>query len=82
MSMRCDICGKKSVTGRSQRHGRGVAGKRWKNRAQKTVKGFRPNLRLAVIEVGGVRKRVKICAKCLKRYKKDRKDASLSVASA
>ncbi len=33
MSYICDKCGKDIVTGRSQQHKRGVAGKRWKKRA-------------------------------------------------
>lgn len=69
MSMRCDICGKGRVIGRTQRHKRGVAGKRWLRRAQKTVKIFKPNLQYK--KIGD--KRMRICTKCLKKLKKEGK---------
>ncbi|PIU28546.1 50S ribosomal protein L28 [Candidatus Woesebacteria bacterium CG07_land_8_20_14_0_80_44_9] len=63
MSYRCENCGKETVVGRSQRHARGVAGKRWKKRAQKTPRTFKPNLQMFQGR--------KLCTKCIKRLKKD-----------
>jgi len=70
MSYVCEICGKKSSAGRSQQHKRGVAGKRWKKRAQATPRLFMPNLQKVSLLVGGEKKQMRICAKCLKRVKK------------
>lgn len=70
----CYHCGKTVLFGRSHTHHRGVAGGRWKKRAPKTRRVFRVNfIRLSIIE-NGVKKRVKLCSKCLKRVKKDIKD--------
>lgn len=74
MENSCYHCGKKALFGRSHTHHRGVAGGRWKKRAQKTRRIFRVNfVRTSIIE-NGVEKRVKLCSKCLKRIKKDIKD--------
>lgn len=57
--------------GRSHTHHRGVAGGRWKKRAQKTQRLFKPNLiRVKIIEDGNV-KSVKLASKVLKRIRKD-----------
>lgn len=69
--MECYHCGKGIMYGRSHTHHRGVAGGRWKKRAQKTQKLFRPNLQPVVILEQGKEQRVKLCMKCLKRVKKD-----------
>lgn len=69
MSYRCDICGKKPVVGRTSRHKRGVAGRRWAKRAQKTVKIFKPNLQYKTING----KKMRLCTKCLKKIKKEGK---------
>jgi ribosomal protein L28 len=69
--MECFHCGKGAVLGRSHTHGRGIAGGRWKKRAQKTARIFHPNLQPIHIIVKGVDKRVKLCTKCIKRVKKD-----------
>jgi ribosomal protein L28 len=70
MAYVCEICGKKSVVGRSQQHRRGVAGKRWRKRAQVTPRVFKPNLQKATLKIEGETKQMRICAKCLKRIKK------------
>lgn len=57
--------------GRSHTHHRGVAGGRWKKRAQKTQKIFKPNLQPIVVINQGKEQRVRLCMKCLKRVKKD-----------
>lgn len=61
MSYVCDNCMKKTVFGTSQSHGRGVAGKRWKKRAQETKRTFKPNIQNY--------KGYKLCTKCLKKIR-------------
>ncbi|MBW7960597.1 hypothetical protein B6D29_01280 [Microgenomates bacterium UTCPR1] len=74
MENACYHCGKTVLYGRSHTHHRGVAGGRWKKRAPKTRRIFRVNfVRLSIVEAGK-KKRVKLCANCLKRVKKDIKD--------
>jgi len=70
----CYHCGKGSIMGRSHTHHRGVAGGRWKKRAQKTARIFRPNLQKAEIIEKGKTITVKLCTKCIKRVKKDIRD--------
>lgn len=67
----CYHCGKGAVFGHSHTHHRGVAGGRWKKRAPKTRRLFRPNLQKVTIVENGMQKKVKLCTKCLKRIKKD-----------
>ena len=69
--MNCFHCGKGVMYGRSHTHHRGVAGGRWKKRAPKTQRLFKPNLQPVTIMEKGSFKRVKLCNKCLKRIKKD-----------
>ncbi|MDA1316859.1 MAG: hypothetical protein O3B87_02425 [bacterium] len=72
--MKCFHCEKGAILGRSHTHHRGVAGGRWKKRAPKTAKLFRPNLQPVKIMLNGIETRVKLCTKCLKRIKKDLTD--------
>lgn len=65
----CEICGKHKAIGRSQQHRRGVAGRRWKKRAQKTPRVFKPNLQKKTVVVTGDKKQMKICTKCIKRIR-------------
>lgn len=67
----CYYCGKSAQFGHSHTHRKGVAGGRWKKRAQKTRRIFRVNLHPVKIIENGRIKRVKLCSKCLKRIKKD-----------
>jgi ribosomal protein L28 len=69
MSYVCDICEKKTVFGVSQQHGRGVAGKRWKKRAQATKRTFKPNLQKVSITMGGETSQMLLCTKCIKRIR-------------
>lgn len=71
MAMQCMNCGKGIVVGNQQRHHRGVAGKRWKKRAQATTKIFKPNLQNATVLLDGKTVKVKVCTRCLKRFKKE-----------
>jgi large subunit ribosomal protein L28 len=72
--MECFHCKKKAVAGRSHTHHRGVAGGRWKKRAPKTQRLFKPNLHKVYIILQDKKQRVLLCSKCLKRVKKDTKD--------
>jgi ribosomal protein L28 len=65
--------------GRSHTHHRGVAGGRWKKRAQKTARIFKPNLQTVSIIEQGVRKQIRISTKALKRVKKDMADGKKPV---
>jgi len=70
MSLVCEICGKGKSEGNSQTHRRGVAGKRWRHRSQVTPRTFYANLQLKTFTIGGDRKQMRVCTKCLKRIKK------------
>lgn len=69
--MNCYHCEKGLLFGRSHTHHRGVAGGRWKKRAPKTQRIFKPNLQPIQIVVAGKTRRVQLCVRCLKRVKKD-----------
>lgn len=61
MSFSCQNCLKKTVSGSSQTHGRGIAGKRWKKRAQESKRTFAPNIQ----KHDGM----KLCTSCIKKLK-------------
>ena len=67
----CMICEKTSIWGRSHTHHRGVAGGRWKKRAQKTARLFKPNLQNVTVDLDGDHFKAKLCTKCIKRSKYD-----------
>ncbi len=67
----CFNCEKGSVRGRSHSHHRGVAGGRWKKRAPKTIRVFKPNLQNVTVSVSENQVSIKLCTKCIKRIKKD-----------
>lgn len=73
MAYVCDNCGKTIQVGRSGKHGRGVAGKRWKKRAPVTTKVFKTNVQKIGFLVDGKKVSRNLCAKCIKRFKKDDK---------
>ncbi|MFH1971606.1 MAG: L28 family ribosomal protein [Patescibacteria group bacterium] len=73
MSMICQNCGKIKVMGRSKTHKRGVAGKRWKKRAPVTPRLFNVNIQMATVVENGKKTQMKLCTKCIKRFKKDSK---------
>jgi len=70
MSRICQNCGKIKVVGRQKSHKRGVAGKRWKKRAQVTPRDFKINLQKATVVVDGKKVQMKLCTKCIKKFKK------------
>lgn len=67
MANKCEYCEKGVQIGRNIRHKRGVAGGRWKRKAQKTFRKWSPNLHsVRVIEKGKVVRR-RLCTKCMRR---------------
>ena len=69
MAFACEICNKKGSIGRSQTHRRGVAGRRWKKRAQETKRTFKPNLQKKTFVVAGDKVQMRVCTSCLKAVK-------------
>ena len=61
MSYVCDNCARGIQYGGTHAHRRGVAGGRWKKRAQRTRKVFKPNLHKWM--------GMKLCTKCLRKLK-------------
>lgn len=66
MARRCDICGKKRVIGKSGAH---KYGGKWAMRAQEKTRIWRPNLQNFTLDG----RKMKLCAKCIKRIKFDLK---------
>ena len=88
MALVCDNCGKGMVYGRQSTHHRGVAGKRWRKRAQRTLRTFKPNLQKIAVMVGGLpagrqgkKVQMKLCTNCIKLFKKEGKLASIRKTS-
>ncbi len=55
MSKKCEICGKKTVAGRSISHAHNVSLRTWK-----------PNLKRVRAVVNGANKRIWVCTRCLR----------------
>lgn len=73
MAFVCDNCGKGIVYGRQSSHGRGVAGKRWKKRAQVTLRTFKPNLQKIAVTINGKKIQMRLCADCISKFRKEGK---------
>lgn len=78
MAKKCDLTGKKTRTGGQRKHQRGSSGGGgvWANKAQRTLRKWRPNLRktrLINLTTGNI-ETLKIS---MKAYKKLRKGANL-----
>lgn len=58
MSKKCDICGKKPLSGNTVSHSH-----------KKTKRVFKPNIHKAKVEYKGKVKTINICTKCLKSNK-------------
>ena len=69
MAYKCVLCGKKKMIGRSHRHHKGVAGGKWRQRAQKTLKVFKPNLHTFNGFFKGKKSKWLFCTKCLRKVK-------------
>ena len=65
MSMRCDLCGKKTMHGHSIKHHHS---KGWKYRAPNTKRTWKPNLRKVKIHLDGTVSVVTMCMACYKKY--------------
>ena len=81
MAYICDSCGKGTVYGRQSMHKRGVAGKRWKKRAQVTPRTFKPNLQKIAVTLGSEKVQMRLCTDCISRFKIDGKIARSKSAS-
>lgn len=81
MSLVCDNCEKGMVYGRQSTHHRGVAGKRWRKRAQTTLRTFKPNLQKIAVVASGKKIQVKLCTKCIKLFKREGKLAPVKKTS-
>lgn len=73
MSAVCQNCGKVNVVGRQKSHKRGVAGKRWRKRAQVTPRMFKVNLQKVTVLDNSKEVQMRLCTKCIKRFKKEGK---------
>jgi large subunit ribosomal protein L28 len=73
MAFICDRCGKGTVHGRQSTHGRGVAGRRWKKRAQTTMRVFKPNLQKMTVTLSGEKIQLRLCTDCISRFRKEGK---------
>lgn len=81
MAMKCFNCGKGIMVGLQHKHHPGVAGGRWKRRAPKTRKVFKPNLHWARVPLEGNMKRVRLCTKCLRMVRGTTKKTKNSAAA-
>ncbi len=68
MAYVCDNCDKGTVAGRQSTHHRGVAGKRWRKRAPKTLRTFKPNLQKIAVTVSGKVMQMRLCTDCISRF--------------
>ena len=66
----CEICGKKSMIQKSGAHQYGGG---WAMRATKKRRVWMPNLHAVKVTYQGVRKTMRLCAKCLRRVKAEMK---------
>jgi len=69
MAQKCFICAKRKRVGRQSRHHRGVAGKQWLKRAQKTARLYKVNLH--PVTING--RRMVLCTKCIKKLRREQK---------
>ena len=69
MAYVCDYCSRGVQYGEISTHHRGVAGGRWKKKAQSTRKVFKPNLHVARVPVAGDVVKMRLCTKCLRKLK-------------
>ncbi len=66
---KCQLCSKKTNIGRTSQHHRGVASKRFRKRAKKVAKAFKPNIQKTTIVLGGLKMKLKVCTSCLKKIR-------------
>lgn len=63
MAGKCDLCGKHTTFGRNIRHKHSG---RWKRKAPRTSRTFKPNIQRRRIVVDGKRVRKNVCTSCLR----------------
>ncbi len=71
---RCDNCGKKTQIGRQSKHRRGVASKKFRKKATKKPKSFKPNIQKTTVRVGGLKMSMKLCTTCIRTIKKKKSE--------
>ena len=71
---KCYVSGKTSQFGSTHKHHRGVAGGRWRKRAQHEMRMFKANLQPVTIIEDGKKKKVKLATDVIRRIKKDIRD--------
>lgn len=59
---KCQFCGKKTRSGRRVSHSE-----------RKTPRKFRPNIQKITLTLGGLRLKMKLCTKCIKKLKQKKK---------
>lgn len=70
---KCFLCGKRAVVQRRSMHQRGIASAKFRRRAKKVSKIYKPNIQKITLKVGGVKLSGKFCTRCISRMKKDKK---------
>lgn len=68
------------MIGRKHRHHKGVAGGKWLQRAQKTLKVFKPNLHTFNGVLAGQKGKWLLCTKCLRKVKANLKEKAKKLA--
>ena len=63
MSGKCDLCGKHTTFGRNIRHKHSG---RWKRKAPRTSRTFKPNVHRKRITIDGKQVRMNVCTACLR----------------
>ncbi len=66
---RCQICGKRGRIGRISRHRRGVASRKFAQRASKKSRRFGANLQKTTFYIGGLKMTMIVCSRCLKKMR-------------
>ena len=72
MARVCELTGKKTAFGSNQKHkrGRSGGGGKWRFKAPKTKRTWKPNLRKVKVMVNGTSRRIKISMKAYKKLRK------------
>ena len=68
---KCFLCGKKTVIQKRSMHRRGVASAKFRRRAKKISKAYKPNIQKITLKLGGIKVSGKFCTKCISRMKKE-----------
>lgn len=71
MALRCDYCGKGVMHGHNVSHSK-----------RRTKRTFKPNLHKAKVELNGVKKRLRLCTKCLRAFRATKKEKEVKTETA